>query len=280
MPAVRKHIDLNDLLARYQSGESLNALAERYGVHRLTVRRRLESAGVELRPRSQPRLRIDIGESMVSAYDAGASVLALAKSYGISRGAVVARLKRAGRIARSGSEANLIRMSRLSSDERKLLASAANQSVRGTRQSFELLCKKALGRERSVTPNATEQLMASMLNEAGFETQFEKAIGPYNVDVAMTGPRIAVEIFGGRWHAYGRHATRFRKRSDYLVDAGWACVCVWVTLDYPLSIGALKYIRALAERISGDESLRRQDHMIWGNGESCAIGQFQLNNVT
>jgi len=125
----------------------------------------------------------------------------------------------------------------------------------------------------------TEQLLCEWLAHENVKCTPQKAVGPYNVDVALDEFPIAVEIFGGHWHSYGRHATRFRKRFDYLLNAGWLPVIIWVTRNHPLEIGAAKYIISLTKKLRSGKALIRKEQMIHGGGQPCAIGKNKLDSV-
>jgi hypothetical protein len=69
-------------------------------------------------------------EDIVSAYLKGDSELSLSKRFGVNRWTITRRLRDAGIIKRGASEANKIRMSRLSKEERLALVSSAHAAWR------------------------------------------------------------------------------------------------------------------------------------------------------
>jgi very-short-patch-repair endonuclease len=173
-----------------------------------------------------------------------------------------------------------LRMSQTPKKERMRLSKAAHDAVRGVRQSLEHQCKRATTREiNQVAISEIEFRCADALRNRGFICVMQKAIGPYNIDIALTEPPIAVEIFGGQWHTADRHAARFRKRTDYLLDQGWLPVIVWVTRDIPFGAGAIEYIVALAEKMRRGESVGRKEQMIRGDGQPSTIGERKLNGL-
>jgi len=205
-------------------------------------------------------------------YLAGESLLAISKKLGISRPTVKQRLIQAGIAIRDGSAAQSIRSARMTPDERRRNAAHAHAAVRGIAQTEEHRCKIALTRElRQCGITRSERLLAAALRSRGISISPQKAIGRYNIDVAIDKCCIAVEIFGGNWHASGRHAGRFRKRCDYILDRGWLPVIIWVTKDYPLESSVVDYIVTLTERCCRGESLGRQEQVIRGDGHSTPV---------
>lgn len=217
-------------------------------------------------------------KTLCKSYLAGESAQALARRLNVSRPTINRRLLKAGIKIRSRSAACLLRTSKMTAAERSAQAAAAHDAVRGRRQTEEHRCKIALTNEvRQHNVSQTDRLCAEMFLARGFACKINKAVGRYNIDVALTEYRIAVEIFGGNWHTAGRHAKRFRKRFDCIIDAGWLPVVIWVSRDYPLESGAIEYVTTLMQNAALDESLRTQEHVIRGDGQPTGIGKSQLD---
>jgi very-short-patch-repair endonuclease len=224
------------------------------------------------------RINIDL-DNLLQMYKSGMLLCEIGKHFGVSWLTVRNRLIEIGHPLRSLSETRQITVSHMTQEERSRYARAAHDAVRGIRRTMEDLCKRAKGKElRQSHVTRIELICVRMLEDFGFSCITQKAIGPYNVDIAITKPPIAVEIFGGHWHSTGRHAARFRKRFDYIINAGWLPVIIWVSRDYPLEIGAIKYIVSLAKKMRRGESVRSKEHMIWGHGKPTLIGEHKFNN--
>jgi len=218
---------------------------------------------------------------MRELYESNITMRDIAKIVGCTRKTVCNRLRDAGVQLRTFRENTLIVASRTSPEERSRRAEAAHNAIRGTRQSFEHRCKIAKTLEsRHYNVSPIEHVCADKLRRRGFQCTCQKAIGPYNIDVAINEPTIAVEIFGGCFHATGRHASRFRKRTDYILNQGWVVIIIWVNRDHPFGLGAIKYIVALAEKMRRGESVGSKEHMIYGNGHPSTIGENHLNGIT
>jgi very-short-patch-repair endonuclease len=286
MSTVPLNLDTDNLKRLYESGLSLNQIAQKLGIGAMSVRKYLLAAGVPIRSRAEGqalrphgRTEITVNE-VVALYNAGMSEKAIEKKIGLSRPAIRNRLLKAGIKPRNRSESMYLRMSQTSPEERKRLASAAHDAVRGTSQTEEHRLKVAAGVERNcVNVSRTEIIVGEMLAERGFTFTRQKAVGRYNVDIALHEVPIAVEIFGGHWHCYGSHAARFRRRTDYILDQGWSVVCIWVSRQHPLEVSAIEHIVSLAEMLRRGEPVERREQMILGNGESTTIGECQLNGI-
>jgi very-short-patch-repair endonuclease len=113
--------------------------------------------------------------------------------------------------------------------------------------------------------------MLQFLVQRGLKCIPQKAIGPYNVDIAIAEPPIAVEIYFGNWHRTGPSARRFPKRVKYIFSKGWYLIVVWINVSCPISAGAADYIFALAEKLRRGESPGGQYKMISGNGSLVTI---------
>ena len=286
MPRISKNISTNDLYSLYQSGLSLNDVAERFGVCSEAIRSRFLRNGLKIRSLSEAglifnarNLSFDRDEA-IRLYRDGALFVDLAERFNVHWMVVRRVIINAGVKLRPYSEIQRIKASRLTKQERARHSKAAHDAVRGKSQSLEHRRKIALTREdRGVGISRIELSCKNLLEDRGFTCIPQKAIGSYNVDVAITEPPIAVEIFGGHWHAHGSHAARFRKRIDYIINSGWHPIIIWVTRDYPLEIGAIEYIVSFAKKISGNKSFRCKEQMIFGNGQVTSLGKRKLNGL-
>lgn len=276
-----KRIDTSDLAARYLAGETKEDLAKSFGVSSPVILNRLKKLGVPLRSNSEvqrarfgsPAIDEDVA---VNLYIAGTSEQAVAKYFGANRAAIRQILKSRGVQIRGRGDATSLRMRQATPEERLALTQAAHAAVRGVPQGEEQRRKIALGRERlrsGATPSELD--LGSLLEEAArargeafpaLGIVYQKAIGRYNADIALTGSSVAVEIFGGHWHTHGHHAEIYRKRLDHFLDSGWLPLIIWATKTFPLGPGAVDYVLSLHEARSQGESCGSQEHVIRGDG--------------
>jgi very-short-patch-repair endonuclease len=218
-------------------------------------------------------------DDLLARYERGQSVLSMSKDLGVSRMAITKRIAGLGLKVRNGTEANLIRMAKLSKEERLALAEAAHAAVRGKSHSFAQLCNRAASRERSCRiASKYEAMMIEWLTEAGIEVVPQKAIGPYNVDIALPESAIAVEIFGGNWHTTGLHAARYRKRIEYLLGCGWLPVVVWASGRCGFHRDCAQQVITIHEINCSNKSARTQEHVIRGDCKTTPVAKVNPDN--
>lgn len=274
---VRLDLDIDDILRGYLSGETIRAIANRVGCDPSVISFRLQEAGARERGTNIWNMSLDDGE-IVRLYNSGMSVKALAAKFGVSRNVIDRRLKRANIIPRGRSESMFVRMSQTSPEERMRLTAFAHDAKRGVPEPFDRRCQIAATRERTLSGSTPAEVdFCNSLIDRGFKCILQKAVGSYNIDIAIIEPPIAVEIFGGGWHHSGRHAARYRKRIEYLIDCGYTPIIIWVGKNWPLGIGAIEYIIALSQKLSSGEADGREEHVIRGDGYLCSVGDRKFN---
>lgn len=266
-----QHLYRNQVAEAYLAGEAGTQIAKRLNISATTVYRCIR----ELRKRSR-KIKLP-SEFIRKLYLSGTSEFALARRFHVDRRTMRKRLLEWGIRPRGMSEAQTVRARQMSPQQKARQVAAAHDAVRGSRQSFEHRRKIAIARERNgVGISRGERLVAEMIEARGYSVTLQKAVGCYNVDIALDVAPVAVEIFGGTWHNGGHHAGRFRKRFDYLINAGWYPIIIWVTKDYPVEPAMIDKIVALAEKISGNKAPIRKEQMFWGNGKPAAVGKGKL----
>ena len=227
-----------------------------------------------------PRIPKDFDvHDLIRRHEAGESLKQASKRLGYGRRALQLQMTKAGFTPRNRSEAMFVRMSRTSATERQRLSAAAHEAVRGKRQTDQHRIRVAKTKETTIVPTRTEGKMLAMLRSRGLGCIPQKAIGRYNVDVAVTEPPIAVEIFGGNWHSGGHHRRMFPKRADYILDLGWSLMIVWDQTRDPMSVHAADYIATFIKESRRDPSLRREYRVIRGCGEELARGRGHFNDL-
>lgn len=205
-------------------------------------------------------------------YQAGVPEQKLALELGVDRGYFRRRLLAAGIVPRGISEANRLRMARMSTNERLALTEQAHAAMRGRKPEPEWRIKQALGIEASCKATPGESLLAWWLLQHGVITTSQKAVGPYNIDLAIEKDAIAVELFGGGWHNYGRHAARFEQRAKYLIDSGWTQLYIWIDgRRFPLTEQTAKHVVAFVQATRNNPSIRGRYWVIRANGEAHTV---------
>jgi len=225
------------------------------------------------------KIEISNLDNLLERYRLGESENKLASEAGINRWTFRQRLIKAGITPRGQSESERAKWASMTPDQRAAQTSASHDAARGRKIGIDELGRNALGRETSKKGSIfIEYWLAMRFADLGYSTIQQKAVGKYNIDVAINCPPVAVEIFGGSWHSTGKHAAKFHERTKYLFDAGWSVVIVWVDgRRYPIDIGAVNRINILAQDIRRDPSARRQYLVILGNGDNAPVIKSKLN---
>jgi very-short-patch-repair endonuclease len=174
---------------------------------------------------------------------------------------------------RDMATAGLSRAAKMTAEERLRQAAAAHAAVRGTSQSEELLVRRALAKQRKGRYDSPgEMLLGEALSDRGLIVVPQKAIGKYNVDLAVAP--VAVEVLGGGWHSTKRsHATR----TPEILNAGWHLVFVWNHEgSSALSVNAATdYVVAFLQEVRRNPPTVGQYRVISGSGQLLAAGSAE-----
>ena len=204
----------------------------------------------------------------------------LSGRYGVSRTAIEPRLRAAGIPIRGRIETNRAMADARTPEENMQIMAAAHRASRGVPKTLEQRTKSAQTREfRKIGVSDSERALARMLKTRGIAAIPQKAIGPYNVDLAAG--TVAVEIFGGGWHAYGIHKRRTPERLRYILDEGWNLLIIWDLVGrWPIDDGGADYVAAFVEETSSDPAIRGQYRVIWGDGKAAATDGVDVDDLT
>lgn len=259
----------------YRNGESVASIARRFGCDGDTLSKHLKRIGVNVTKVGRPNpTRIPMPDDFLPRYEAGESLLALAKSYGISRTALFRWLEEAGVERRSYSDAQRIRVSKMTSAERSAQAKAAHDAVRGRTVPFMEKAKNAYIRELNAFHghakfSVYEALMDGWLTDRGIVHVFQKSVGPYNVDFYIIGG-VAVEVLGGSWHAVKSRRIKESKRAKYILDLGLNMVFVWSTTNTPMVEACADEIVSIVDFSRSNPTVRGKYWVIRGDGKVVA----------
>lgn len=209
-------------------------------------------------------------------YKSGQSENFLSNHFNVCRN-VIRRYLREGHInIRSQIEANRLMMSKRTPEENAKNTIAAHAAIKGTRHSEEHCIKHAQTVERMVLhTSVNEDVAYGLLVARGFTVTRQKAIGRYNVDLAVHEGTIAVEICGGGYSLATLRRTR--KRLDYIINSGWCPILIYVPREYPLESGAIEHIITTSHTLSSGKSIDRREHVILGNGNPSSVYSSQVD---
>lgn len=272
MPAIIKSANIINACQLRISGQTINSIAVNLGFrNRKTIDRLLKLGGLRGMYGIRPG-------QVIPDYLSGISENAIAKRFNVSRTVIRKILIDHNIPIRDNATANRNMMLNRTPEENRRNIKAAHLATKGKRQSPQFREKLALSKERNGTGiTSNEAILTEKLKAKGFKITPQKAVECYNIDIAIPKFRIAVEIFGGGWHAHGYHARSFRKRFDLLLDRGWIPIIIWIDDKIPVLDGCVEYIISLSQRISGDKSIRGGEHVILGNGKPTPRGKTNLD---
>lgn len=210
-------------------------------------------------------------DNIIRRYHAGETQSEIAATYGVRQASISTIIRNAGAQISRG-EAMRRRLARMTPAERSELASAAHDAVRGMVRTSEDLSKRAVGKQRNLSHATDEEIaLADELRRVGLAVNPQQAVGKYNVDIGAFP--VAVEVFGGGWHAHGRHLARLPERVKYIADSSWNLLIVWVRGGTRIDIPAVAQdALAYHERSSSDPTFRRQYRVIRGTGKFYSAG--------
>jgi len=269
--------NIDDLFIRYTTGESVKELAKSFGISQNTVLRSLKSGGVPIRTR---KINVTNRSELLTRYCNGESEKSLSAEAGVNRDVFRRWLKEAGISPRNRSDGMIARWAIANREERIALLTKAHAAIRGRKISREAKLKHAITVEKrwESFASAAENVLASNLAALGYTLVQQKAIDIYNIDIALNEFPLAVEVFGGGWHAQGFHKRRFHERIKQIFDSGWNVIIVWVDgRRFPLTADCANYIHAFVQQSSVHPSVSREYRVIFGNGELAPISELYLN---
>jgi very-short-patch-repair endonuclease len=262
-PTGRYNIDY--AIELYLAGKSRSEIRAASGITPSVLCRERARRGIP----TLSAVRVPIDE-IVAAYRAGESELSLSNRFGIARSGIRPRLLAAGVEIRDASEAQKVRVQRMTPEERQAQTRAAHDAVRGTKQSIEYLLKRAQSREsKGLCDSPGELFLLGELAARGLTAIPQKAIGKYNVDFAVAP--IAVEVLGGGWHMQKRHHA---VRTPAILNTGWHLLFIWNHEgSSALTAGAADYVVTFLEQVRRDPPAVGEYRVITGSGEFLAAGR-------
>ena len=269
MSAELNPTNLDDAIRLYLAGDPEKEILSTTGVSKSTLHRERSRRGIP--PRREFILPID---DIVNAYQFGESEYSLAQRFHVSRNVIRRRLEGAGIQIRTMSEAGLVRAAQMSAEQRSSQAAPSHAAIRGSKRTEGQLLRRAqLIEQRGTFGSPGEKWLHDSLASYGLKPIPQKAIGKYNVDLAIAP--IAMEVLGGGWHLTKRHHSI---RTPQILNSGWSLLFIW-NQDGPaaMSKGAPKYVVSYIEEVSRDPSLVGEYRVISGNGKLLAAGRSEDN---
>lgn len=264
-----------DLVRRGTSTEDVVRIT---GVSRSVISRTIKNAGVKPAG-SVEKERIDeLGEQMVTMYQNGESENAVAKHFNISRNVIRRQLERFGIEPRTQSEAESLKWSKMTEEQRKLQTVGAHESVKGVPRSDIAKIHLAQARERikyDYLIGPGETTFIEQLNNRGINHIHQKAVKFYNVDIAIGNVAVELTSDGNRYSSFNPKEI---KRAKNLLECGFHTLAVQFDTEETLVACTDDIIDTVNEMSSLESfvsqywvvSCRSQDYTIVKND----LGQF------
>lgn len=263
MPIPR--LDRTEIIQLIKSGKSAREASQLTGISIGVVYKAMHEFGITVTCEKKTRKIKYDEDSAIFQVLSGKSVKRVASEFCVPRSSIVKAMKSRGLRQPNRSEGMFRRMAETSREERSRLASFANEAARGrkaTLQEREKAAKTVSERLSNQSPLEIE--FAKMLDAIGVKSIPQCQIGPYNSDLACGD--VAVEVWGGNWHFYGRHAERTPKRFRYMHNNGWHVVAVVHNKHHPISERASEYVRNFINWSAQNPNAARRHIVIYGDG--------------
>lgn len=279
-------LNLDDIIRRYQGGESVAKIAASLGVGKSTVQKRLRDAGVmrtlqeatALRPKHRPET-IEKLDEVVKLRQSGLTQREIGERFGVPQATVSNWLLSRG--VRADMHVSRQRYAdSLTPQQRAKQAEAAHEAVRGMKRTdADLIARAHTKQIKQSHATDTERLLAQALTARGLDPVLQLAVYKYNLDIGVEP--VAMELFGGNWHAQGPAAARMPQRLKDIADRGFNTIMVWTHAVHAMDIGAIAdEVVSFRERSCSDPSFSRQYRVIWCDGEFIAAGSVDDNKLT
>jgi very-short-patch-repair endonuclease len=269
------HFNLDHAIKLYESGKSLAQVADEIGIcSYATIGRRMIKAGIKLRTMERvASLRLtkrmeDVIARGVGRYLAGETINDLCAELGVGRRLFQKAVITAGYELRTQAKSLGLRYNRMSLSERAAITTAANAAMRGKPASAGRMAQRAATNERTLQLASRADLILSVwLAQRGIQFTAQKALGPYNIDIAIDELSVAVEVNGG-WHYFEGRAVPEAQRREYLFNRGWRLIEVKLTAP---ELKVWKWLRpACADKVVALLNELRQGEPAWG--KHCVLG--------
>lgn len=229
MPRILKDADLPDLIRRYLEGAPVPALAEEAGIQAQSLRVRFQKAGVRMRTLAASKgLHLPPIDAAALAVDycQGESVNALAKRLGVSRTVINRRLAPLVKL-RGQSEAERTKWASMDGPTRARQTAAANAAAAiafaGKPPSLASMHGKSRAWQTAPRFPPWESAVYGVLMGLGIPCVPQYAVGTYNLDFAITGLPVAVEVITS--YVSPAYGPKLRRKVESLLH-GWHVVFV------------------------------------------------------
>lgn len=271
MPSPHRFANLDDLVARYLGGVSLQQLAEQAGSTRYLLGRALTAAGVTLRDQSAAErarwkaikatpggVERQLGAAWVAADARNAPMER--KALSLYRGGLISQAQIAKRLGISKpTVGNMLRRNDIVLDQKSLRRATGNAGGFNPAMQTDL-----------------EPAFADELTARGLDYIHQCAIGTRNVDFGFAQARVAVEIV--RRHRCNAKSLG-RERLEQLFGAGWRLFVIYDPDKRGVQIArAADQLVAFLDFMRANPPAGGQYGMVGGDGEVVPARRGQLHH--
>lgn len=205
---------------------------------------------------------------LINEYLSGKSVKQLASDHGFSRQVVYRVLREKNVHIRGRSESMVVRMGNMTEEERKKNALAANEAKRGSKNTPEMLHKRALAKKRRI--GMFEQEFIDAITDSGIPVSPQEPFLSYNLDIGCGD--IAVEIHTQTASPLHPH---FAKKLMNCINAGKSMIYVWIDPQHIHLTGrCYEQVISILKQFRMNPPSRSQYWVVKGTGELYASGTF------
>ena len=247
----------------YVRGATVGELCQRYRVGKPKIRAAL--SGVLL------------GPNRASSKRAEASRTRWAAMTDTQRAAQVRDAHMSGAQISKGNKRRWARMTRA---ERDATVAAAHAATRGSKHSREFRISIANAIERRARMTPLERRVRLACAQRGLKLTPQVAVGPYNCDLGAYP--IAVEVFGGHHHTFGRQLARLPRRLREFLDREWRVVMLVIDDHRRIHLAddTVRDFIAWAKHIRPQPPAPGEYRVIRGTGEILAEGGREFDEAT
>jgi transposase len=210
----------------------------------------------------------------IKPYLDGISEQAIARQFGVSRNCIRTAIERCGITPRSRKEANSLRMSKLTKEEKKKLTKNANEKVRNGGFNRQTHLKGAITKQSTGSKiGVYESCFAQWVRELNPVQQL--AINVYNIDIAVGN--LAVEIDSQT--AIPHHCSSTAKRIKHLLSSSFSTLYIRTNCG-PVTKRSADYAISMIEEMRRDPSSFPQHRVIDGSGNLLSAHSLNGDELT
>ncbi len=273
---------INHAAKLYAQGLSVAKVSTIIGCNQETLRKRFKAIGVPVskigRYQGHNAISLPVDE-ILAMYESGTSENMIAKHFNVSRNVIRRYLLSNNANIRTQSEAEKLKWSQMSDEQRTKQVESAHKAASGrTRSTLEKI-KMAISREQSLANyhiGIGEPEFRQFLDKQGIQYIYQKAVDGYNLDFAIGKVAVELTAFTGRY----RSSNAIQKqRIKNLFNRGYQVLAVEFDCVESLLNFASEIITHV-NRINRFNSITRQYWVIRCRKQDCTVIRNELGQFT